>query len=142
MSVSSSASRREISPLWHPLAPGRRPAGPSLRHFSRVAASVEDVKRSRRQTDPPRFPLGADPTRRRLTAREREIALLVADGLKDAAIATRLGLSRSTVGTYIWRIQHRLGVNGRGELAAWVAARRDPDHPEAGLRRGPDDRLT
>jgi DNA-binding CsgD family transcriptional regulator len=100
------------------------------------------MKHSRRQTDPPRFPLGSDPTRRRLTAREQESVLLVADGLKDAAIAKRLGLGLSTVGTYIRRIQHRLGVDGRGELAAWVAARRNPNHPEAGFRRGPDDRLT
>ena len=100
------------------------------------------MKSSRRQTDPPRTPLGADPTRRRLTAREQEIAFLIADGLKDVVIARQFGLSLSTVRTHVRRIQHRLGVNGRDELAAWVAARRNPGHPEAGFRRGPDDRLT
>jgi DNA-binding CsgD family transcriptional regulator len=100
------------------------------------------MKHSGRQTDPPRTSPGSDPAGRRLTAREREIALLVADGLKDVMIAKRLGLSPSTVRTHRLRIQHRLQVNGRDEIAAWVAARRSPAYPEAGLRRGQDDRLT
>ena len=94
------------------------------------------MRNSVRQTDPPRASLGSNPTRRRLTAREQEIALLVADGLKDVAIARRLGLSTSTVAAHVRRIQSRLGFNGRPDLIAWVNARRDRDHPEAGLRRG------
>jgi len=99
------------------------------------------VQHSRRQADPPRSPLAPDPTRRRLSARELQIALLVADGLKDVVIARGLGLSASTVATHVRRIQSRLGLHGRQELAAWVNARRDRDHPEAGLRRGESDRV-
>jgi DNA-binding NarL/FixJ family response regulator len=76
-----------------------------------------------------------DPTVRRLTPREREIALLVADGVKDAAIGRRLGLTPSTVASYVQRVQRRLQLAGRKDVAAWVVARRTPADPEARLRR-------
>jgi DNA-binding CsgD family transcriptional regulator len=76
-----------------------------------------------------------DPSVRRLTPREREVALLVADGLKDAAIARRLGLTPATVASYIGRIQRRLDLTGRNAIVAWVAARRTPGALEARLRR-------
>jgi DNA-binding CsgD family transcriptional regulator len=77
-----------------------------------------------------------DPSVRRLTPREREVALLVADGLTDVAIAERLGLTLSTVGTYVQRVQRRLNLTGRTEIVVWVAARRAPGDPDARLRRG------
>jgi DNA-binding NarL/FixJ family response regulator len=93
------------------------------------------MQRRTRATDPTRPPLGGDPARRRLTAQERDIALLVGDGLSDLAIAHRLVLAPTTVATYIRRIRDRLDLAGRWDLEAWVNARRDPGHPEAGLRR-------
>jgi DNA-binding CsgD family transcriptional regulator len=91
-----------------------------------------------RATDPPVAPGAPDPTRRRLSAREREIALLIGAGRKDIVIARRLGLSSSTVRTHVRNMQFRLSLATRAELVAWVAARYTPDHPEDGLRRGPD----
>jgi DNA-binding NarL/FixJ family response regulator len=76
-----------------------------------------------------------DPSVRRLTPREREVTLLVADGLKDAAISRRLGLTPSTVASYVQRVQHRLQLASRAEVATWVAARRTSDDPEARFRR-------
>ena len=73
-----------------------------------------------------------DPAIRRLTEREHQVALLVADGLKDAVIARRLGISASTVGAYIRHIRQRLELASRAEIAAWVQARRDPDDPTGG----------
>ena len=96
------------------------------------------MERSRRAPDPPRGSGEPDPTRRRLTAREREIALLIAEGLKDVVIARRLGCSAATVRTHIRRMQFRLGLTTRAALIAWVAARYTPDHPEADLHRGSD----
>jgi len=58
-----------------------------------------------------------------LTRREREIALLVAEDLKNFSIARRLALSPATVATYIQRIQARLGLEDRREIKAWVQAR-------------------
>jgi DNA-binding CsgD family transcriptional regulator len=66
--------------------------------------------------------------RRSLTAREREIAFLVADGLKNVSIARRLTLSPATVATYVQRIQFRLGVTGRDQIARWVQARAAVGH--------------
>ena len=50
--------------------------------------------------------------------------MLVADGLGDAAIAGRLALAVSTVGTYVRRVRAKLGLGRRAEIAAWVAAHR------------------
>jgi DNA-binding CsgD family transcriptional regulator len=87
------------------------------------------VQPSVRAPDPSREPWAPDPTRRRLSEREREIALLVGAGLKDAVIARRLGLSISTVRTHVRSMQFRLGLISREALVAWVAARYTPDHP-------------
>jgi DNA-binding CsgD family transcriptional regulator len=76
-----------------------------------------------------------NPVVRRLTDREREVALLIADGLKNASIAARLGLAPATVGSYVQRIRQRLDVDTRDEIAAWVRERIDPDDPETGVRR-------
>ena len=85
----------------------------------------------RRASDPPT----PDRTRRRLTPRELAVALLVADGLDDATIARRLGLSPNTVANYIRRIRLRLALASREELAEWVNVRRDRDSPGVKLRR-------
>jgi DNA-binding NarL/FixJ family response regulator len=76
-----------------------------------------------------------DPSVRRLTPREREVAHLITDGVTNAVIALRLGLTRSTVGTCVQRVQRRLDLSGRAEIATWVEARRTPGEPEARLRR-------
>jgi DNA-binding NarL/FixJ family response regulator len=86
----------------------------------------------------PRVPLAGNPAASSLTNREREVARLVADGLKDILIAKRLGLSPATVRTYIQRIQWRLKLDSRAEIAAWVTGCLDPDDPEARFRRGRD----
>lgn len=51
-----------------------------------------------------------------LSSREREIALLAADGVSSKAIAERLFLSVRTVNNHLGNIYTKLGVNGRGEL--------------------------
>jgi DNA-binding CsgD family transcriptional regulator len=93
------------------------------------------MRRSGRRNDPPRDPWAPDPARRRLSDREQEIALLVAHGLKDIVIARRLGLSISTVRTYIRGIRVRLALNSRAELVAWVAARHTPGAADGPLQR-------
>lgn len=63
-----------------------------------------------------------------LTAREREIVQLIAQGLGNAAIATRLTISPHTLRNHITRIFGKMGVGTRAE--AIVKAR------DAGLGRG------
>jgi DNA-binding NarL/FixJ family response regulator len=53
-----------------------------------------------------------------LTNREREIALLAADGLASRVIAERLYVSVRTVDNHLARIYTKLGVTGRSELPA------------------------
>jgi non-specific serine/threonine protein kinase len=68
--------------------------------------------------------MGPDVGRRRLTPREREVALLFADGLALDVIGQRISLSPTTVANYLHRIQLRLGLSSRADIAAWVDDRR------------------
>jgi DNA-binding CsgD family transcriptional regulator len=58
----------------------------------------------------------------RLTAREREIAELVAAGLSNAAIAARMTLSERTVENHVSHILRKLGGSSRVSVAAWYAS--------------------
>lgn len=64
----------------------------------------------------------AAPRRRGLSAREWEVALLVAEGLSNEAIARRLFLSRATVANHVANILAKLEMGRRVQVAAWVAA--------------------
>ncbi len=52
-----------------------------------------------------------------LTHREREVALLVADGLRSREVAERLGIASQTVKSHLKTIFDKLGVRNRVELA-------------------------
>ena len=52
-----------------------------------------------------------------LTQREREVALLVADGLRSREGAERLGIASQTVKSHLKTIFDKLGVRNRVELA-------------------------
>ncbi|MFW5925023.1 MAG: helix-turn-helix transcriptional regulator [Myxococcota bacterium] len=56
-----------------------------------------------------------------LTPRERDVAALVVSGVSTRAIASRTGLTVSTVNTYLKRIFAKLGVHSRVELVARMA---------------------
>ena len=53
-----------------------------------------------------------------LTARERRVSKLVAQGLPNAAIGARLYLSTYTVQDHLKAIFEKLGVSSRGQLVA------------------------
>jgi len=55
-----------------------------------------------------------------LTAREREIAGFLAEGLSNRAIAERLVLSERTVETHVRSILAKLGLANRTQVAAWA----------------------
>jgi predicted ATPase/DNA-binding CsgD family transcriptional regulator len=74
-----------------------------------------------------------------LTAREREVAALVAAGLTNKHIAARLVVSKRTVDAHLEHILGKLGYSSRVQVAALASAAaaregRDGDRPEGGPR--------
>jgi pimeloyl-ACP methyl ester carboxylesterase/DNA-binding CsgD family transcriptional regulator len=63
-----------------------------------------------------------------LTEAERSVALLVAEGLSNPAIASRLFVSRHTVESHLKHAYAKLGVSSRVELAA-LTLREDGKNP-------------
>ncbi len=61
---------------------------------------------------------------RPLTAREHEVAELVADGLTNRAIAARLVISDRTVDGHVANVLTKLGLSSRAQVAAWVTEER------------------
>ena len=55
-----------------------------------------------------------------LTAREREIAILIAQGKSNQAIADVLVVTKRTVETHIGNIMFKLGRNSRTQIAVWA----------------------
>ena len=55
-----------------------------------------------------------------LTDREREVAIAVAEGLTNDAIAARLNISASTVKAHLSTIQTKLNVDSRVRIAVLV----------------------
>ncbi len=55
-----------------------------------------------------------------LTAREREVAALIAEGLTNSQLAERLYISPKTAAVHVSNILMKLGLSGRAEVAAWA----------------------
>lgn len=64
---------------------------------------------------------------RQLSAREEEVAGLLARGLSNRAIAERLYLSERTVENHVSSALRKLGFSSRSEIAVWHALNRQPD---------------
>lgn len=56
-----------------------------------------------------------------LTARQLQVAALVAEGLTNRQIAQRLGIEERSAEGHLERIRQRLGVTSRAQVAAWWA---------------------
>ncbi|HEX8509659.1 MAG TPA: LuxR C-terminal-related transcriptional regulator [Propionibacteriaceae bacterium] len=57
-----------------------------------------------------------------LAKREIDVARLVAEGLTNKQIGTRLFISERTVGTHVRNIMNKLGFDSRAQIASWIAA--------------------
>jgi DNA-binding NarL/FixJ family response regulator len=60
-----------------------------------------------------------------LTKREQEIVPLVAQGLTNKEISSRLGVSEHTIKNHLFRIYEKLGISSRVELILYAVSERD-----------------
>ena len=66
-----------------------------------------------------------------LTAREREVAIQIAQGKSNQAIAAELFVGLKTVEAHVTRILSKLGFSSRAQIAGWAVAK--------GLAKAPQD---
>ena len=76
---------------------------------ARVARTVLEARR------PSSVPEASD-----LTVKQREVLLLVAEGLPNRLVAKRLGVSEKTVKAHLTQIYASLGVTDRVQAALWA----------------------
>jgi len=58
-----------------------------------------------------------------LTAREREVAVLIAQGKSNREIAEAMTVGVKTIETYVTRILNKLGFDSRVQIATWAVER-------------------
>ena len=89
---------------------------------------VRDAIRAAARGDAPLAPRAArellaarsEEQRAELSKREREVLVLVAEGLPNKLIARRLEISEKTVKTHLTSVFQRIGVSDRTQAALWA----------------------
>ena len=76
------------------------------------------------RVEPPADSAEAADERTVLGRRETDVAALVAGGLSNKQIATRLFISERTVDSHVRSILNKLGFNSRAQIAAWMVTPR------------------
>jgi predicted ATPase/DNA-binding CsgD family transcriptional regulator len=87
----------------------------------REMATDEAIRYTLDEAVPERTGAGTDADAARLTPRERQVAELIATGLSNHQIATRLVTSPRTAESHVQNILRKLGFGSRAQVAAWVA---------------------
>src|SRR5262249_59391843 len=110
---------------------GGRPRGAGAGEAGRRQSEAIGAQQGMQRAEAVLRRLGARLPRRErgagvLSAREIEVADLVAEGLSNPVIARRLYLSRPTVASHVAHILAKLGFSSRAQIAAWAAQRRAP----------------
>ncbi|MDT5180031.1 MAG: hypothetical protein QOJ95_4229, partial [Mycobacterium sp.] len=73
-----------------------------------------------------------------LTDREREVVMLIGEGMSNRDIAARLTVSTRTVETHVYRAMSKTGTTTREELATLLARSADRRSPPNRARRSRD----
>lgn len=105
-------ARRTRKDLGDNLFSAQIQIGSSLRLHGAVAYALDE--------EPSAKPKGSSTRNPSLTRREREIAELVAEGLTNRVIATRLVISQRTVQGHVEHILIKLDFTSRTQIAVWV----------------------
>jgi two-component system, NarL family, response regulator NreC len=74
--------------------------------------------------EPQRHAATLFPQERALTAREREVLKLLAEGKTVRAAASVLGLSSKTVDAHKFNLMRKLGIHNKAELVMWAIQKR------------------
>jgi two-component system, NarL family, nitrate/nitrite response regulator NarL len=90
-----------------------------------LSCELADIVRSAQ----PRDTDGSSPAQVRLSPREEQTLSYIARGFTHDQIATRLGIRKSTVNTYVERIRDKLQVGNKADLTRAALAR--PSAPRA-----------
>lgn len=98
----------------------RRTSAEELVEMVRITAAIDSNTGEQEITaaewpSPP-----APPRRRELTAREREVLKLLAEGQTVRSAASILGLSSKTVDAHKFNLMRKLGVHNKAELVMWA----------------------
>jgi len=107
--------------LRHGLARDRERASAMLEAAERGASEL-GMEPLRRRAAAARAALKAGPSP--LTDREREVAALIAEGLTNKEVATRLRLSVRTAENHVLNVMNKLGLDNRAQVAAWFTRNR------------------
>jgi DNA-binding NarL/FixJ family response regulator len=86
-----------------------------------LAHALDDAEHTSRSTTSGQVDAGGAGL---LTAREKEIAGLLAQGLSNKAIAKSLVIAQRTAETHVANVLIKLGLTSRSQVAAWVAEQR------------------
>jgi pimeloyl-ACP methyl ester carboxylesterase/DNA-binding CsgD family transcriptional regulator len=62
-----------------------------------------------------------------LTARQREVAALIAEGCTNREIGERLGIAERSAEAHVERIRYRMDFRSRAQIAAWYVATGGPN---------------
>jgi ATP/maltotriose-dependent transcriptional regulator MalT len=84
-----------------------------------AALSMEEAVRLATGAAAPPIRDGVNP----LTARERQVAALVAEGLTNTGIAKRLKMADRTADAHVEHIRNKLGLRSRSQIALWAHER-------------------
>jgi predicted ATPase/DNA-binding CsgD family transcriptional regulator len=95
-------------------AGGQRPLDMVVEH------AIANADAPRGQDAGPPAGIGALPAGGGLTNREREIAALVANGMSNREIGSRLFISKRTVDAHVEHIFAKLGISSRVQLTVWL----------------------
>lgn len=126
--VAATLYRQLKWPLYEALAAELANETARARALYTRCGSAYDAERLRRQ-----------PTRKaaqafagaQLTPREREVAELVSRGLRDAQVASRLGISIRTAEHHVEAVLSKLGIRARWQLAAALRRLATPEAEQA-----------
>lgn len=116
-----------------PLGPGARGIHEQWIHAARAALTVEDASAAWESgraasidqvvAEATQFDVhrahAADPVSQ-LSARERQVAALIAQGMSNRDIAERLVVSERTAENHVQHVLNRLGLRSRAQVAAWA----------------------